>query len=116
VSDANGVRRHPSKTPRLPRREQRGYAQSRHAHRLYHRFLQRRRQFGLAHFFLPRTKGYYAVRRAHLALRDATTSLPKLAQLRFLLFLTKSPDSVERVDKMSLQALHVNLWKTSEVS
>src|SRR5271163_1302153 len=69
------------KTARLSWREQRRHAQSRDPHRLRHYFLQRRRQLGPDCFCFPRPNGCCAVRRAHLALRDTTSSLPFLARL-----------------------------------
>src|ERR1700675_4012320 len=88
------MRRHPHKAARLSRREQRGHAQSRQPHRSRCHFLHRRRQLGSACFFIPRPNGCCAVRRAHLALRDATSLLPFLAQLHFLLILPRSPNLV----------------------
>src|SRR5580704_344480 len=86
--------RHPRKTAWLSGREQRRHAQRRDAHRFHHQLRERRCKLGPARFFFPRPNGCCAICSAHLALRDATSSLPALAQLHFLLILPRFPNLV----------------------
>jgi hypothetical protein len=76
--------------------------------------LQRRGQLGPARFFFPQP--CCAVRRAHLASRDATSLRPLLAQLQFLLIVLSVPKLGGRVHKVPPKPPHVNLRKNLEVS
>lgn len=70
----NGVRRHADETPRLGRRQKRRHAQRRNARHIRDWLRPWGRFFSFCgRFDWPRFERNYALRCAHIALRDATT-------------------------------------------
>src|SRR6266581_3442361 len=78
---AYGVRRYPDETPRLRRDQKRCHAKGRYARRIRQR-LRPQRSFASLRGWLdwPRFKRSYTIRRAHEALRDATSLSQAMAQ------------------------------------
>src|SRR3989441_773680 len=79
--NTDGMRRHAYKTPGLRGSQERRHAQRRHAQRLSDRLRSRQNAASFCAWFVwPRFKWNCAFRRAHLALRDATSLSLAMAQ------------------------------------